>query len=35
LVVDGDGAFGYTAGADYVFFIEGSNVNKITIDDFI
>jgi Ca2+-binding RTX toxin-like protein len=35
LVVDGDGVFGYTAGADFVFLIEGTNVTKITIDDFI
>jgi len=36
LVVDGDGVFGYTAGADFVFLLEGSiNLTKITIDDFI
>lgn len=35
LVVDGDGINGYTAGSDFVFLIEGSNVTKIGIDDFI
>jgi hypothetical protein len=35
LVVDGDGIAGYAAGADFVFLIEDTNVNKITIDDFI
>lgn len=35
LIVDGDGIAGYTAGADFVFLIEDTNVTKITIDDFI
>lgn len=36
LVVDGDGVFGYTAGSDFVFLLDGSvNLTKITIDDFI
>lgn len=35
LIVDGDGVDGYTAGADFVFLIEDTNVSKITIDDFI
>jgi Ca2+-binding RTX toxin-like protein len=35
LIVDGDGIAGYTAGADFVFLIEDTNVSKITIDDFI
>lgn len=35
LVVDGDGIDGYTEGADFVFWIQDSNINRITIDDFI
>jgi Ca2+-binding RTX toxin-like protein len=35
LIVDGDGIAGYTAGSDFVFLIEDTNVSKITIDDFI
>lgn len=35
LIVDGDGIAGYTAGADFVFLIEDSNVAKVGIDDFI
>lgn len=35
LIVDGDGVAGYTAGADFVFLIEDTNVSKIGIDDFI
>jgi Ca2+-binding RTX toxin-like protein len=35
LIVDGDGIAGYTAGSDYVFLIEDTNVSKIGIDDFI
>ncbi len=35
LIVDGDGIAGYTAGADFVFLIEDTNVTKIGIDDFI
>jgi Ca2+-binding RTX toxin-like protein len=35
LIVDGDGIAGYTAGADFVFLIEDTNVSKIGIDDFI
>ncbi len=35
LIVDGDGIAGYTAGSDFVFLIEDTNLSKITIDDFI
>ncbi len=35
LVVDGDGIAGYTEGADFVILIQDSNINRITIDDFI
>jgi Ca2+-binding RTX toxin-like protein len=37
LVVDGDGAFGYTPGADYVFLMQGSaaSFTHLGIDDFI
>lgn len=35
LIVDGDGIAGYTAGADFVFLIEDTNLSKIGIDDFI
>lgn len=37
LVVDGDGVAGYTAGADYVFLMQGSaaSFNHLGIDDFI
>lgn len=35
LVVDADGVAGYMARADFVFLIQGSNVNQIGLDDFI
>lgn len=36
LVVDGDGVFGYTAGADFVFLLEDpKQLNHISVDGFI